>query len=148
MSHITTLTLQVTCLDSFALACQQRGVELKRDQHTFRNFAGQRTKCDMAVVDPTNKEAYEIGLIRSPDGKSYAVQMDNWDGGKGLNAKVGENAGLLMQSYGINAARRQAQKQGMAVFEERLPDGSVRLKCEPRQQLAQAGAGAWQGSGY
>lgn len=140
MSHISEIEIAVSDLKAFEKACKERGVELVR-KTTFKNFGGRHSPCDMAVVDPTNKSAYEAGLVKSADGKSYRLQLDNWDGGRGLNEKIGHNGGLLLQRYGINAARNAAVRQGMSVREELLPDGKVRLVCEPKQQLARAGAG-------
>lgn len=95
---------------------------------------------------PGNQEAYEAGLVRSVDGKGWKVQVDNFIGGKGMVAAIGKDAGLLMQRYGINAAKAAAIRQGMSVREQQMQDGSIKLVCEPRQQLARAGAGY--GSGY
>lgn len=163
MSHISKIEIVIVDLDAFEAACRELGVELRRNQKTFKSFAGAKHPCEMAVVDAANQEAYELGLVRArydnnqasrtfgqvvqdPNGSAYMALTDNWDGGKGLNEKIGENAGLLMQRYGLNAARRQAAQQGMSVVrEERLPNGSVRMVFEPRKQYAQAGA---YGSGY
>lgn len=99
----------------------------------------------MAVVLPGNKDAYEAGLVKTADGKAWKIQVDNFIGGKGMVAAIGTDAGLLMQRYGINAAKAAALKQGMSVREQQMQDGSIKLVCEPRQQLAQAGG---YGSGF
>ena len=155
----------VTDLNAFEKACRERGVELRREQRTFKTYGGTQNRCDMAVVDASNPNAYEIGLVKcrvepdprdasklrkvaDPNGTGYMMLTDEWGSSGGLKEKVGENAGLLVQHYGINAAKRVAQKQGMQVREHKLPDGRIRLVCEPRQQQAMAGAGGWGGSGY
>ena len=147
MSHISQIAIEVKDIDALEIACRERGVELRREQKTFRTFRGAQTKCDMAIVDPTNNRAYEIGVVLGKDGV-YKLQTDEWQGGLGMNEKVGDRAGLLLQRYGLNVAKRQAAKQGWAANEQRLPDGSIRLVCEPKQQYATAGAGGWGGSGY
>ena len=152
MSHITQIEIAVTDVDALAQACSLIGVELRQQQKTFRSFGGAHTKCEMAVVDPQNAEAYELGLVRAKANghgqeAGWKIQMDNWQGGHGMNAKVGNDAGLLLQRYGLCVARKQAMKQGMAVREERLQDGRIRLVCEPRQALAAAGGG-FVGSGF
>jgi hypothetical protein len=147
MSHVSTLAIQVSDVDAFEAACRECGVELRREQKTFKTYGGTRNPCDMAVVDVSNPNAYEIGLVRTADGR-YEVKTDEWGRSGGLKEKVGENAGRLLQHYGISAAKRVAQKQGMHVHEQRLPDGRIRLVCEPRQQQATASAGGWGGSGY
>jgi hypothetical protein len=146
MSHVSTLSIQVSDVDAFEAACRECGVELLREQKTFKTYGGSRNPCDMAVVDVANPNAYEIGLVRNAAGK-YEVKTDEWE--NDLQKKVGKNAGLLLQHYGIGAAKRVAIKQGMQVREHKLPDGRIRLVCEPRQQQATASAGGgWGGSGY
>lgn len=98
----------------------------------------------MAIVLPNNKDAYEAGLVK--DGDGWKIQVDNFIGGKGMVAAIGHDAGLLMQRYGINAARNAAVKQGMSVREVQQADGSIKLICEPKQVYAQA-SGGWS-SGY
>ena len=143
MSHITQVEeIQVSDLPAFEKACRERGVELRRDQKQFKNFGGRNSPCEMAVVDPQNRKAYEAGLVKTADGKAYVLQVDNWNEGHGLNEKIGYNAGLLLQRYGINAAKNAAVKQGMAVREALQADGSIKLICEPRQVLAGAGYGS------
>lgn len=147
MSHITTAEVQVSDIDSFDAACKALGLELRRDQKTFRNYGGRKTPCDMAIVWAGNKEAYEAGLVKRPDGK-YEVQCDNFDAytasskALSLNSVIGNNAGLLLQRYGLNVARKAAAKQGMSVREVKQTDGSIKLVCEPRQ------LGQFVGSGF
>lgn len=136
----------MTDLTAFEKACRDLGVELRKDQKQFKNYADRRSPCDMAIAIPGNKQAYEAGLVKTKDGKAYKIQVDNYQDGKGMVQAIGRDAGLLMQRYGINAARNAAVKQGMSVREQKLEDGSIRLVCEPKQQFAQAGAGY--GSGY
>lgn len=149
MSHITECEVQVSDLTAFEQACRDRGVELRREQKTFRNYGGRQSPCDMAIVLPGNKHAYEAGLVKTKDGKAWKVQADNFDAYNkdgGLTKVIGENAGLLVQRYGINAARNAAVKQGMSVREVQQADGSIKLICEPKQVYAQA-SGGWS-SGY
>lgn len=140
MSHITSIEIQVSDLTAFEKACREVGVELRREQKTFKSFGGNRVACDMAVAIPGNRDAYEAGLVRNADGK-YTVQVDNWSGGQGLNEKIGHNAGKLLQRYGINAATSQALKQGMSVREEVLANGQVRLVCTEKPKFATQFAG-------
>ena len=65
MSHITQVEIEIHDIDALAQACSLIGVELRREQKTFRNFGGANTKCEMAIVDPANAEAYELGLVRA-----------------------------------------------------------------------------------
>jgi hypothetical protein len=150
LSHISRLAVKITDCDALARACQELGVELRREQRTFRTFGGNTDKCEMAIVDPQNKQAYEIGLVPLKDGTGYEVLVDHWGAGGGLYAKLGEQFGLLRQRYGICAAESRAQKDGWNSWRQQQPDGSIRLVCEPKPQFATAAAGggdAW-GAGY
>lgn len=149
MSHITECEVIVSDTTAFEEACKQIGVELRRDQKTFRNYGGRRSPCDMAIVLPGNRDAYEAGLVKTKDGKGWKIQVDNFDKYQtkgGMCETIGEDAGLLMQRYGINAAKTAAVKQGMSVREVKQTDGSIKLICEPRQVYAKSGGG-WS-SGY
>lgn len=152
MSHISTLAVRITSVDALAQACRELGVELRRDQHHFTTFAGQQSRCDMAIVDPANRKAYEIGLVaveaKGDKPAGWEMQVDHWGQGGGLYAKLGERFGLLLQRYGIAAAEHKATADGWQSHRETLPDGSIRLICEPKPQFAQAGAGSWGGSGF
>ena len=142
MSHITTCEVQITDLGAFEAACQECGVELRRDRETFKNYGGRNSPCEMAVVLPGNERAFELGLVRSADGKGYTIQMDNWQKGYGMNDRVGHDACTLRQLYGVHAAMAAAKKQGMSVARQQLADGSIRVICEPRVAYAQAGMGS------
>lgn len=89
-------------------------------------------KCGVMVLyDPTNTNAYEIGVVqaRNPDGSAiageYALMYDYWSGGKGMNLRVGEPARtakgeeviapLLLQAYHVAADRRAAAESGHVI---------------------------------
>lgn len=148
MSHISKLSVRITDADALAQACRELGLDLRRDQRRFKTFAGQQNECDMAIVDPANKLAYEVGLVAAKDGKGWEVHLDEWDGGKGIMHKLGTQAGLLLQRYGIAAAERKASADGWQSRRETLQDGSIRVICEPKPQFAQAAAGGGWGSGF
>ena len=106
----------------------------------------------MAIVDPHNERAYEIGLVEAKrvagQPPSWEMQVDHWGQGGGLYAKLGNQFGLLLQRYGIAAAERKATSEGWQSHRETLPDGSIRLICEPKPVFAQAAAGGGWGSGF
>ena len=152
MSHITTIKTKFANLEAVELAARECGVELRRNQKTFLAFAGEKHPCDAAVCVPEaiaktlDRPPYELGLVKQADG-SYEARIDNWQGGYGLNARIGNDACKLQQLYGIHAATLAARRQGMNVTRQNQQDGSIRLICEPKPVYAQAGAG-WAGSGY
>lgn len=154
MSHISTLAVRITNADALAQACRELGVELRRDQHTFKTYAGQQSRCDMAIVDPTGRAKYEIGLVaveaKGDKPAGWDMKVDHWASGGGLYEKLGDKFSTLLQHYGIAAAEHKASADGWQSYRETLPDGSIRLICEPKPQFVEqgAGGGSWGGSGF
>jgi hypothetical protein len=149
MSHISTIKVKIRDLDALESACRELKVELRRNQKQFKTYNGALTPCDFAIVVPGERRAYEAGVVKAADGDGWELQVDNWNEGQGLNDRIGHDAVKLQQYYGIHAATAAATRQGMRVARTQLPDGSIRLVCEPKPQFAVAGAGGgWAGSGF
>ena len=133
MSHVATVELEVRDLDALAEAAKRCGLELVRDQKTYRWYGGQQNPCDHTIRIPDAREgkrlgAYEVGVIRRTDGRpGYVLEYDPWAGGKGLEELTGPKCGRLKQAYGVAVATQQARRQGFAVREQPLPNGSVKL---------------------
>lgn len=142
MSHISTVKTQINDLDALAEACQELGLELKRDQKTHRYYAGNQNKCDHAIVLPGNAQAYEIGLVLGQDGKTYEIQHDDYMGGKGMTEVAGKGCRKLLVEYGRAKTKRIAAQKGMSYREERLENGGWRCYCEPRKAYAGGGSAA------
>ena len=79
---------------------------------------------------------YDVAFVKDEKAKGYVARTDLWGGDveKVLGAKcaAGENQaqaalGKLYQSYAINAATRQAAKQGYAVRKVTKADSTVQL---------------------
>lgn len=139
MSHVTTIDLFITDLDSLAKACERLGLELVTGQKTFKwfgRFVGDSVppqginpkdygKCEHAIRVKGNKQAYEIGLVKRVDGKAgYQLVWDNWQGGYGLcekttynaaQARSTPNADKLKDWYAAEVARKQMRQQGFRV---------------------------------
>jgi hypothetical protein len=137
MSHITKINLLIKDLDALASACDKLGLELVRDQKTFKAYRTGR--CEHAIRVKGNERAYEIGIAKSADGKGFELKWDAdiGDGG-GLYEKVGYetkygwvvevgangvNKGKLVRGsadklkdwYAAEVARKQMRKQGFMV---------------------------------
>ena len=158
MSHISTGKVLITDLSSLAKVCQTLGLELRRDQKTYRTYAGRTSSCEHAIVHGTAKDAYQIGLLPArfdkksqsvvacrPDEKKdgWMLGYDAWAGGKGMMDVVGKNCDVLMQSYGVAAARAKASQLGWGVQEVKQQDGSVRLVLTPAESQAQQQVANW-----
>lgn len=136
MSHIATIEIIVKDLDSLELACTELGLELMRNQHTYKWYgrAVGRTAdasdglCEHAIRVKGNDRAYEIGLVRKADGSGYELRWDDYNSGYGLVEKVGAKAGKLIQGYAVEVAVRAAKRAGFRVVKKvTRTDGSVAI---------------------
>lgn len=78
---------------------------------------------------------YDVGFYQNDTG-GYVARTDLWGGSVasvlGVKAQNGEPAaqaalGKLYQSYAVNAAVRQAARQGYRVMRSTRPDGTIQL---------------------
>lgn len=157
MSHVAMIDLEIRDLEALKAACRRLGLEFVKGQTTYKwygrhvgdyplptGFAQEDLgKCDHAIRVPGNSRAYEIGVVRRRDGRpGYTLLWDFWQGGYGLEEKVGQEAGRLKQAYGIEAAKRAAQRAGHRVLgETQRADGTVVLRIAPG--VAGAGGFRW-----
>jgi hypothetical protein len=63
---------------------------------------------------------YEVGLIQNADG-SFTFVWDFFEGGYGMQEKVGENCGKLLAEYSMCVAEKAAQERGWQY--QRVADG-------------------------
>lgn len=147
MSHVATVEVEIKNLDWLEKACRKIGLEFVRGQDTYRWFGkhvgdyplpegftkNELGHCEHAIrlpvtAGPHAKTAYEIGIVKSRDGKpGWSMLWDFFGGGMGLRDAVGDNCSKLVQAYTTVAARETAIRQGMRVTEQQLADGSIRL---------------------
>jgi len=123
-------------------ACQRLGLRLNRGQTTYKwwgESAGDTPlpegmtvddlgKCSHAICIPGNKDAYEIGVVKRPNGQGFTLAWDYFQGGYGLQDVCGSDCNNLKQAYAVEAAKRTAQLEGFTVQEFANQDGSVRLQ--------------------
>ena len=144
MSHVATVDVHITDLAALKVACEALGVEFVEGKQTFRwygrsvgdaplpeGFAAQDMgKCEHCLRLPGNTNAYEVGLVRRRDGKpGYQLMYDEWQGGFGLEAVIGQKAGRLKQQYAAQVAVRQMRKKGYRVTQITSENGAIRLTC-------------------
>lgn len=101
-------------------------------------------KCDHAIRVIGNDRAYEIGLtrIQGENGEEFRLSYDFWNGGYGLEEKVGKGCEKLMSRYSYHAATRKAASLGWSLKSEQVQeDGSLKLEFTPAPQMAWSGAG-------
>ena len=119
MSHLATIQLEVTDLDSLSKACQQIGLTLIQGKTTFKWFNGDG-ECQHAIEVPG--ASYEIGIVL--EDKGYVLQTDFFD--KGIEAAIGKNGGLLKQRYAVERTRSEAKRKGYRIIEKQTDNG-IRL---------------------
>lgn len=142
MSHITVIEIQIKDLDALEAAARELGLELRRGQTTY-DWYGRKVgndpmpegftvadlgKCDHAITIPGNERAYEVGVCASRNGEpGYTLMWDFWNGGYGLQDKIGQNGQRLIQEYAVQVAMNEAMREGFRVTREVLEDGRVVL---------------------
>ncbi len=155
MSHITTIDLMITDLDSLSKACERLGLELVLCQRTHKwygRFVGDSRgitdvavkdygKCEHAIRVKGSATAYEVGLIKRTDGKAgYRLAWDYFRGGYGLVEKLSymtatearganvANADKLKDWYAAEVAKKQMRRQGFRVTATQQ-QGRVQVLC-------------------
>lgn len=142
MSHVATIEIEIKDLDALRQAAIDCGLEFCEGQTSYKWYgysvgdsplpAGMTAAdlgiCDHALRIPGDAQAYEVGVVKR--GAGYVLLWDFWQGGYGLQAKIGKDGGLLRQRYAVAVAKAQAQRQGLRVTERKLPNGKVQLLCQ------------------
>jgi len=151
MSHITTIThVDIVDLEALKLAAADCGLEFREGQRTHKWYGhwvgdyplpkgvtvNDLGKCDHALSVPGDARAYEIGVAQVDD--KWQLRYDFWNGGYGLEKKVGKNAERLVQRYSYHAAIRTAEEHGLSLANEYVDEeGNIKLEFEPQQFAAQ-----------
>lgn len=144
MSHLAKIDLEVNDLAALEASCAPLGLEFVRGQQTYRWFgrsvgdyplpegfkASDLGKCDHAIRVKGNYKSYEVGVVARKDGKpGYTLLWDFWCDGFGLQDKVGDGGGKLIQEYVLQVATKDRVKQGYRVNRVTAPNGHVQLHC-------------------
>lgn len=135
MSHVTMIDIQIKDLAALNDACAELGLEFRENQKSYKWY-GQHVgdyplpegfkkkdlgKCDHAIGVPDNERAYEIGVVKR--GGNHILLWDFWNGGYGLQNKVGDGCHLLTDKYAEKVAIKEAssfaQANGWSVSQER-----------------------------
>lgn len=126
MSHVTSIEVVIKDLASLKAACADIGLEFLENQQTYRWYghhvgdypipAGFKVedlgKCLHAIGVKGNKNAYEIGVVKNPNGEGYLLLWDFWSGGYGLQDVVGKDCKNLTHAYKVNQTVKSFQKRG------------------------------------
>lgn len=82
-------------------------------------------RADHAIV--FKGASYDVGVMKMQDG-TFRLRWDQYAGGGGLNALIGNDGGKFSQAYAIEATKRAARRKGFSVREVPQPNGHVKLK--------------------
>lgn len=142
MSHVCDMQLDIHDLAALEEAAKSIGLELVRGQTQYKWYGTHMgdyplpagfTKADLGQCDhtiriPGHGEAYEIGVVKRKDGKpGFQLIWDFWQGGYGLEAKIGKDGGLLKQSYAAQATKKQMLREGYRSSTKKDMFGNVLL---------------------
>ncbi len=147
MSHVANVDLEIDDLGSLKEAAKAIGLEFMDGQTTFKWFGrfmndynGQNAahlhginpkdygKCLHAIRIPGNDKAYEIGVIKNPNGKGFTLVWDFWQKGFGLQDVIGKDGGLLKQSYTIMRAKKEMLRKGYRATTTKDAKGNMFLE--------------------
>ncbi len=151
MSHVTEIKLKIKDLDALEDACDKCGLELVRDQKTFKwwgKFVGDTVppagrdpkdygKCDHAIrIKDARPSDYEIGLVPALDGEGYDLMVDTYHQPRLMQACGGKTMPKLHQEYGYAKTLRQVHKtmtrRGWKANRVDLPSGAIQLQLRKR----------------
>lgn len=149
MSHITTGKCRLYDLDAIDQAAGVVGLELVRDQTTYKwfdNYLGDSVsgreavrrglkpedmgKCKHVLRRKGHRPGdYEIGLIDALDGKGgFEPVFDEWGSGRKLAELVGgKDAPKLQDAYNQAVTYRQLARQGYRITQSKNAQGEVQL---------------------
>lgn len=141
MSHVAVVNVEIKDMEALKAACEKAGLEFREGQRTFRwygQFVGDTVapsgtdpkdygKCEHAIGVPGKPDAYEIGVVRTTEGKTK-LMWDFWAGGKGLQAVAGEKCSNLVKAYVGEVTRKAMFRKGYRQDQSKvLEDGTVEL---------------------
>lgn len=114
MSHIVTIKTELRDAEAVIAACRRLGLQ-EPVQGTATLFEGEASGLLVKLPD------WLYALV--VDTTSGQVKFDNYNGAWGDQKYLD----AFMQAYAIEKAKLEARKRGHSVFEQPLPDGSVKL---------------------
>ena len=120
MSHFTTVTTQIRCIEALRSACGEMNLRVEENTKA-RGYHTNSTRGEFVI---RLKGPYDIALNRQKDG-SYGLTTDWWDGH--VEAEVGTGYGRLLQLYAVHKATMEARKRGHLVRRKSQRDGSIKL---------------------
>jgi hypothetical protein len=138
MSHITTINVEIRDLEAVKEICKELGLEFREGQRSYRWYGvsvgdypiptgftkSDLGRCDHAIGIKGNSKSYEIGLVKRGD--AYIPLFDFWQGGFGLEERIGPGAKKFTEAYtravSVKTARTFAKSKGFSYTEKVDPE--------------------------
>lgn len=142
MSHVATIELTITSLESLLAAAQSCGLEVRQktsykwygtsvgDYPIPEGFTAESLgKCDFALGVRGNSSAYEIGVVKRNG--TYTLLYDFWGvHGRALQAKIGVNGVNLKKEYVKVESISKLKKEGYTFQSENTVNGKTVIKLK------------------
>lgn len=114
MSHIATVHCQIKDLDALEEAVKKFNATLKRNQTSFKAYAGTNTKCKHAIELDGDRNAYGIGLRQLAQAdEEYELACDFYD--SKLERAFGTGLVSLKNEYQAVVAETTLARRGYRV---------------------------------
>jgi len=148
MSHVAKIDIEIKDLESLQKAAEDCGLIMNYGQKNYRWY-GQWVndyakgdaaykhgidpkdygKCEHALSIPGNPGAYEVGVVKNPNGEGWVLIWDFYGGGHGLQKHLGgsKDCVKLMNAYSKHVVIKQANMLGYTYEEEVDEEGAVCL---------------------
>jgi hypothetical protein len=130
--------VKIKDLSALAAAVKSLGYEWKHGQKTyawFGKWVGDTPMPEGLTVDDLGKcehaigvpgADYEVGVVAKPDG-TFELRYDFWSSG-GLHPILGQNAGPIVQAYGVQTVLQTARVEQRAVLSQKtLASGAIEI---------------------
>jgi hypothetical protein len=117
LSHILTIRTEVRDAEAVRAACNRLGLE-QPVQGTARLFSGEATGLLIKLPD------WLYPAVVNPE--TGQVRFDNYGGHWGDP----KHLDAFLQAYALEKAKLEARKRGHTVYEQPLPDGSIKLTIQ------------------
>jgi len=117
VSHIVQIQTEIRDVTALRAACRRLALPEPQEE-TVALFSAQAT--GYAVRLPDWHYPVVCDLAKG------TIAFDNFNGSWGAQSELDR----LLQSYAVEKASLEARRQGHSVFEQSLPDGSIRLSIQ------------------
>ena len=114
MSHVVTIKTEVKDAEGVRAACRRQGLD-EPVHGTFPLYSGEATGLAIKLPGWLYQAVFDTATGQ--------VNYDNYGGAWGDQ----KHLDAFLQNYAVEKTKIEARKRGHSVFEQPLPDGSIKL---------------------